>query len=209
MDIKAKKSIIDTLGILKARATNTKMQKLVDVYYETIISLLNSLDLSSDNTATSFGDLNIQMISIVECMQTLSEHVKTQRKKFKRGEAVHIVAYDESMRKPYEWRYVTVKNEDDIVMNKQPQLKLWMPHEFKTTTPYYWDATSRRAVRDNNGKIVSFPPGKIGFIDLDYSEKTLKTTTNIRVTFDGYIGYTDYRNLCVHDYSSDPLPEDE
>lgn len=210
VDVEVKKSFIDTVNSFRAQyVSNSKMKKLVDAYRETIISLLNSQDTNSDNSM--FNEINSQMTTIIENMCVLSERTSASRRKFKRGEAVHIISYDESMRKSYEWKHVSIKDKNGTIISKEPQLKLWEPYEFKSTSSYgsyTWNSTTRRTVRDNNGKIVSFPPGKIGFIDLDYSQKTLRTTTNIRVTFDGYVGYTDYRNLHVHDYSLDPLPED-
>lgn len=206
MDIEAKKSLIDAVNSFRMQyVTNHKMRKLVDAYRETFISLLNSIDLKSSDAGSDLADLHKRMKMIVENIQVISERVADNRRLFCRGEAVHIIPYEDSMRKSYEWKHVNVKDENGTIISSEPQLKLWVPHEFNTP----WGSVSRRTIRDNNGKIMSFPAGKIGFIALDYSQKTLQTTTNILVTFDGYAGYTDYRNLDVHDYSLDPAPKDE
>lgn len=113
------------------------------------------------------------------------------------GEAVVIRPYEKTPMKATEWRTKSGKKE----------LKLWSKVELGRQS--WYNQASIRVIRDEENKVLSWPEGTIGYVDLDYSTKSLAKTQNIRVKIDGYVGWTDYNNLEVYVHPKDETDADD
>lgn len=168
------------------------VEKRVQVMARELQTMTNKVlqDLTFNERAMLTGQLQPIMDTMVctakKGLIQAIESMKVKRDLFRRGQAVMILPFDQSAAKKEEWKKV----------DGQYELKLWNP----VVNKYGYGQSSRHMLRNSDNKIVTFPPGTIGFIEAEYHPQTYRTTCNIRVSIKGYSGWTDWRNLCIHTY---------
>lgn len=177
---------------------HTNAHRVVDHYLSQFMRGVKGFSLTPEQRKKFIKDIAPQILELEDavaykCHELIMAHVNgmmAHRELIKAGDAIIIVPWEESSKKRVEWRGPEGKK----------QLKLWERHENEYHSWGNRKEVSRRAVRDDKNKVVSFPPGTIGFVNLDYQLKSYRQTCNVNVSFKGYFGWTDYRNIRLYDH---------